>query len=42
MKEILKKLNEKRSLAIVGGGKTRQDSQHKKENSLHEKELRCY
>ena len=30
MKEILKKLNEKRSLAIAGGGKTRQDSQHKK------------
>ena len=30
MKEILEKLNEKRSLAIVGGGRKRQDSQHKK------------
>ena len=30
MKEILKKLNEKRSLAIAGGGRKRQDSQHKK------------
>ena len=30
MKEILKKLNEKRSLAVVGGGKQRQESQHKK------------
>ena len=30
MKEILKKLNQKRDLAIVGGGKKRQESQHKK------------
>ena len=30
MKEILEKLNEKRSLAIAGGGRKRQDSQHKK------------
>ena len=30
MKEILKKLNQKRELAIVGGGRKRQDSQHKK------------
>ena len=30
MKEILKKLNQKRDLAIVGGGKKRQESHHKK------------
>ena len=30
MKEILKKLNQKRDLAVVGGGKKRQESQHKK------------
>ena len=30
MKEILKKLNQKRDLAIVGGGKKRQESQHQK------------
>ena len=32
MKEILKKLNEKRNLAVVGGGKQRQESQPKKVN----------
>ena len=30
MREILKKLDSKRNQAILGGGKNRQDSQHKK------------
>ena len=42
MKEILKKLNEKRSLAIAGGGRKRQDSQHKKGKLTLEKELKFY
>ena len=37
MKEILKKLNEKRTLAVVGGGNKRQDAQHQKVNLLHER-----
>ena len=43
MRDILKKLDSKRNQAILGGGKNRQDSQHKKGKlALKEKELRFY
>ena len=43
MREILKKLDYKRKLAIAGGGKNRQESQHKKGKlTSREKELKFY